>query len=232
MQWIEYWRPLIDLASGAGGLLMSAVAVAISIAAWNATRSDADVQLSLGNDFALTILRGNHLRSWDFPEIDTAADRECLVLAFALIFANSGARQGVIDYMHLDIENLETGQSLQLDWKIFFATPRAREAPSGVELVTPVVISGNGSEKRLAMFLSHSGSKVERFFANSGRYRLTFNMHTAGDPNPPSKNLTTVYQTEWVCSESNGCLSDIRRRTFGPDENPPFGEGALLQLAK
>lgn len=225
---IDKWKPVTEFLTGTLGVLLSLVALIISIFALWATNSSPDLSAHPGRHFGLAILRGNHLQEWGLPEKNYSEEERWLVMDLAVVIANAGGKRGVIDHMRLDIERLSTREILQLDWKAYFADPTNQGVESRPELVTPLVVEGSASQKRLIRFSAQDEEALlPNFFETGEDYEVRLYIHRAGSGKPVTE-MEMAYSIEWLVDEHNHF--NILQRDYLPDLAPASGTTALLTL--
>lgn len=224
----EYWKPLIEVFTGFLGLLISLSALVISIFAVYSATSSPDVSAYVGRHFGLAIIRGNHLQRWDLPHFGYSEDQRILVLDISVVFSNSGGKTSVVDNMELKVTNKRSGNSINTEWKAFFIEPTNRDLEKRPELVTPIVIAGNSSLKKLIRFsVDPEIGMPTNFFKESETYIFSLGIHQAQE----KSNVTTVsetYSAEWEANAYR--MHNIRLRDYTPESKAKSGETALLTL--
>jgi len=225
---IEYWKPLTEVFTGVLGLLVSFIALTISVYAVYSSSSSPDMSAHVGRHFGLAILRGNHLPAWDLPEYGYSKEDRFLIVDMAVVVSNAGGKRGVIDHMRLDVTRLNTGESIKLDWKVFFKEPTNRNLEKRPELVTPLVVEGQSSHKRLIRF-SAEGSKelLPDFFKQDEKYKFSLGIHRAGLKTKVTE-VVEAYSIEWVNNAHRHY--NIINKDIQPDIETKSGETALLTL--
>lgn len=224
----EYWKPLTEVFTGFLGLLISLVALVISVFAVYSASSSPDLSAYVGRHFGIAMVRGNQLKRWDLPHFGYPADERFLVLDISSVFSNAGGKRSVVDHMELDITRKRTGETIHTEWKLFFIEPTNRDLEKRPELVTPLVIEGNASLKKLIRFSTNSSeSLLPDFFQKDEEYVFSLGIHQAHQSGKVTE-VTETYSVTWKINEYR--MHNISLRDLPPDSNAKSGDTALLTL--
>ncbi len=219
---------MTEFLNGTLGVLLSLAALIISILALYATNSSPELTAHPGRHFGLAILRGNHLQDWGLPENNYSEEERWLVIDLAIVLANAGGRSGVIDHMKLDIEREKTRETIHLEWKAYFDDPTNEGVADIPELVTPMVVEGTASQKRMIRFSAQDQNELlPDFFAAGETYTIRLLAHRAESGKPLSE-MEEAYSIKWLVDDHNHF--NINQRDYPIDAYPTSGETALLTL--
>ena len=223
---IQSWKPISEFFTGILGVLISCLALVISIYAVYTSSSSPEVSSHPGRHFGVAILRGNHLPDWDMPYYEYPHDERWLVIDMAVVIANGGGRRSVVDHLELSVTRESDKKSITMDWVLFFIEPTSRDLKKRPELVTPIVIEGSSSQKKLVRFAAPSKpGDLPGFFVAGESYEISLSLHRA-ESDSPIESLELSYAVTWKPDEDD--IYNIQRRDYGPDATPKTGETALL----
>ena len=223
---IHDWKPISEFFTGILGVLVSCLALVISLYAVYASSSSPELTAHPGRHFGIAILRGNHLQDWDLPDFDYPTDERWLVMDLAIVVANAGGKRGVIDHMELEIQNLGDLEAVNLEWKLYFIEPTSRDLEKRPELVTPLVVEGSSSQKKLVRFAAPTpAGLLPKYFKEGEKYSVSLKIHRA-ESGTPITELEESFSLVWEIDDY--ASYNINLRDYAPSSKPKSGETALL----
>ncbi len=224
----EYWKPLIEVFTGFLSLMISMIALVISVYAVYSASSSPDLSAYVGRHFGIAMIRGNQLQKWDLPHFGYSEEQRFLVLDISAVFSNAGGKRSVVDHMELKITNRKTRKSINTEWKLFFIEPTNRDLEKRPELVTPLVIEGKSSQKKLIRFSTNPGEgMLPDFFQENEEYTFSLGIHQVHE-NSKVSEVTETYSVEWEANSYRIC--NIQQKDLESDSTAKSGDTALLTL--